>query len=254
MKIVSWNVNGIRSAHGKGFLDFVKEHDPDVLCLQEIKANKEQLPSELVDLEGYKLYINSAEKKGYSGVAVYSKLRPLSVEYDIGFSRFDSEGRMLVLRYENFVLINFYLPHGGRDKSNLGYKMESYDFLVDYVKEILLEGPPVLLVGDFNIARADIDLARAKENKKNIMFSDKERLKIGEVIGCGFKDCFREMYPNEVKYSWWPYVFDLRKRNVGWRIDYVFACDKMFSSVKDSFILNEVEGSDHCPVGVELDG
>jgi len=252
MKIISWNVNGLRAVHKNGFLDFVKNYNPDILCLQEIKVNEEQLPSELLEVEGYNLHISSAEKKGYSGVAVYTKKEPTSVELEIGLDRFDKEGRMLILKYDDFILVNFYLPHGGRDKSNLDYKIESYNFLIKYVKEFLSGDLPVLLVGDFNIARSDIDVARASQNRKNIMFSDEERAKFEELMSCGLRDCFREANLDEIKYSWWPYMANLRERNVGWRIDYTFACDKMFPKVKDSFILNEVYGSDHCPVGVEI--
>jgi len=254
MRVLSWNVNGIRSVFKNKFIDFIKERAPDILCIQEIKAEDKQIPGELIELEGYKAYINSSDRKGYSGTMVFSKKEPNRVEYGIGFERFDKEGRVIVLEYEDFILINLYLPHGGRDKSNLEYKLKSYDALICYLKKSMQNNVKVLLIGDFNIAREDIDLARPKNNKNNIMFTGEERAKIQEIIDLGFVDCFRKIHPNEKRYSWWPYMAKLRERNVGWRIDYVFASENMFKGVKDSLILNEVFGSDHCPIGVEING
>lgn len=248
MKIVSWNVNGLRSAWDNGFMDFVEKEKPDVLCLQEIKVDESLVES--LEIEGYGLYHNCANKKGYSGVAVYCREAPLSVELDLEFERFDGEGRMLVLKFKDFTLINLYLPHGGRGFENLNYKMESYNFMMRRIRNFLDKGERVVVCGDFNIAREEIDLARPKNNLKNIMFSEGERMKLKEFVDLGFMDCFREIKGNEVAYSWWPYMANCRGRNIGWRIDYVFASDGV--EIGDAFYLKDVLGSDHCPVGVEV--
>jgi len=250
MKIISWNVNGIRSAYKKGFLKWLTSARADIVCLQEIKAQKEQIPTDLLNLKNYHFYLNSAVKKGYSGVAVFTKEKPISVDYKLGLKRFDQEGRILKLKYPNFVLINLYLPHGGRLKENLGYKLESYKCLLNYLKKN--KDKNIILTGDFNIAHQEIDLARPKNNKNNIMFTQKERKQIDEVMDLGFTDTFRKFNQKPDNYTWWPYMANARDRNLGWRIDYTFTSKKLTSKLKKSFILNKVKGSDHCPVGVNV--
>ena len=250
MKIISWNVNGLRSVYQKGALK-IDQMGADILCLQEIKASKEQLSSELVSPKGYYSYFNPAKKKGYAGTAVYSRQKPLSGEEKVGFKEFDDEGRFLKLDYPQFSLINLYLPHGGRRKEKLAYKLAVYDYLLNYLQK--LKEKKVILTGDFNIAHEEIDLARPKENKNNIMFTPEERARIDRLVGSGFIDSFRKFYPQKKgAYTWWPYFANARARNLGWRIDYVFVAQKLAVKLKNAFILSEVKGSDHCPVGVEF--
>ncbi len=248
MKILSWNVNGLRSVFRKDFLDFVKRHNPDILCLQEIKIDDRLIRG--LGIEGYNLYANCADKKGYSGVAVYCKNKPVGVEFDIGMLRFDSEGRMLILKFDDFILMNFYLPHGGRDKSNLGYKLESYDFVISRIRKILRDKKKVIICGDFNVAMGDVDLARPVQNRNNIMFGLEERRRLRGFFDVGLIDSFREVISEGGHYSWWPYLCNCRERNIGWRIDYIFVSDDL--KIEDAFILKDIFGSDHCPVGVDL--
>ncbi len=250
MKIISWNVNGLRSVYRKNFLKWFGKEKADIVCLQEIKAHVKQLPSSLINVENYFSYFNSAKKKGYSGVAVYTKEKPLKVEKKIGISRFDREGRVLKLEFSDFVLFNLYLPQGGREKQNLDYKLETYDYLFNYLKKIKKKN--IILTGDFNIAHEEIDLARPKDNKDNTMFTPKERKKIDRIIELGFVDSFRKLHKKGGVYSWWLYAFKARKRNLGWRLDYVFVSKKLGPKIQRSFILNKVKGSDHCPVGIEI--
>ena len=250
MKIISWNVNGLRSVYQKGTLK-IDQMEADILCLQEIKASKEQLSPELVSPKGYYSYFNPAKKKGYAGTAVYSRQKPLSGEEKAGFKEFDDEGRFLKLDYPQFSLINLYLPHGGRQKEKLAYKLAAYDYLLNYLQKF--KEKKVILTGDFNIAHEEIDLARPKENKNNIMFTPEERARINRLVGSGFIDSFRKFYPDKRDaYTWWPYFANARARNLGWRIDYVFVTQKLAVKLKNAFILSEVKGSDHCPVGVEF--
>lgn len=251
MKIISWNVNGIRAVNKKGFYDWFKKTKPDILCLQEIKAEVEKIPPELLKINGYYSYFNPAEKKGYSGLAVYSKQEPLEVDNKLGFSRFDSEGRFLNLKFKNFSLINLYMPQGGRAKENLDYKLEVYDFLLSYLKQ--LKDQKIIIAGDFNIASTELDLARPKENKNNTMFTPEEREKIEKLSKLGFVDSFRKIHPNLRKYSWWPYFYNARERNLGWRIDYIFISKKLVLNVKKANIETAIKGSDHCPVSLDID-
>ncbi len=251
MKILSWNVNGLRSVYKKGFLEWLKKVKADIVCIQETKAQPEQLPSELLSPYRYDSYFNSAFKKGYSGVAVYVKEKPLKIRTKIGMMRFDQEGRMLRLEYPYFILINLYIPYGGRGKENLDYKLQVYNFLFDYLKDI--KNKSVILVGDFNIAHQEIDLARPKENQNNIMFTSKEREQIDRIISLGFTDTFRKFHKKGGYYTWWPYFANARERNLGWRIDYAFTSKKLTPKLKDAFILSNVKGSDHCPIGIEIE-
>ena len=251
MKIVSWNINGIRSIHRKGFLGIVKKISPDIICLQEIKAREEDFPSELINPNGYHSFLNPAERKGYSGTACYSKIEPLKTNKKIGYQRFDEEGRMLELIFNNFHLFNFYIPFGGRKKENLEYKLEVYNKLISIFEK--LKNKNVIMVGDFNIAHTEIDLARPKENKNSIMFTPEERRMIDKIISLGYIDTFRYFNKEGGHYSWWPYYRNARERNLGWRIDYTFISKPLESKLKKAFILKDIYGSDHCPVGVDIE-
>jgi len=248
MKIISWNVNGIRAVYKKGFLEWFKKAKADIICLQEIKAQKEQIPIDLLNLKNYHFYFNQAVKKGYSGVAVWAKEKPIKVDYELGLKRFDQEGRILKLKYPNFTLINLYLPHGGRAKENLDYKLECYAKLLSFLKKT----KNTILIGDFNIAHQEIDLARPKNNKNNIMFTPEERKQIDKLISLGLTDTFRKFNQKTDNYTWWPYFANARERNIGWRIDYTFVSKRMNSKLKNAFILNKVSGSDHCPIGINV--
>ena len=250
MKILSWNVNGIRAVYRNNFLKWFKKVNADIICLQEIKAQKEQIPADLFNLKNYHFYYNQAVKKGYSGVAVFTKQKPIRVDYKLGLERFDNEGRILKLTYPDFILINLYLPHGGRGKENLDYKLECYTKLIGFLNKN--KNKNIILVGDFNIAHNEIDLARPKDNKNNIMFTAEERKKIDELINLGFIDTFRKFNKKTGNYTWWAYFNNARPRNIGWRIDYAFFSKKMDSKLKNAFILKKVPDSDHCPVGVDV--
>jgi len=250
MKIISWNVNGIRAVYRKNFFKWMKKTNPDILCLQEIKAQKGQIPEELIKPEGYYSYFNFAERKGYSGVAVYTKKRPSKVEYKLGLKRFDQEGRILKLKYSDFTLINLYFPHGAHDKRNLVYKLKVYNRLINFLKRI--RDKNIILIGDFNIAHKEIDLARPKDNKNNIMFTSGERRQIDRIIKLGFIDTFRKFNKKGKNYTWWSYKFNAKERNLGWRLDYIFVSKTIISKIKKSFILNKVIDSDHCPIGIEI--
>lgn len=249
MKIVSWNVNGIRAVHKHGFLDFLDHYSPEILCLQEIKCDQDHLPSELKNISGYYSFFNPAIKKGYSGTAVYTKERPINVETKLGLERFDNEGRLLRLDFPDFTLINLYLPHGGRQKENLEYKITVYGTLHKYL--LNLKSPHKILIGDFNIAHKEIDLARPKDNVNNIMFTLEEREQIESLIDLGFVDTFRMFNKEGGNYSWWPYFLKARERNLGWRIDYTFVSKSLELRIKDAFLLPLILGSDHCPIGIK---
>lgn len=250
MRLITWNVNGIRSVYKKGFLESAEKIGADIICLQEIKAEEDKIPDEVVKMDGYFACFNSAQKKGYAGTAVFSKTKPEKISKKIGFERFDREGRFLRLDFEDFILINLYLPHGGRQKENLSYKLEVYDCLLDYLKK--LKNKNVILAGDFNVAHNEIDLARPKQNRKNIMFTAEERAQLDKIEGLNFVDSFRKFNQESGNYTWWPYMANARERNLGWRIDYVFISEKLALNLKNAFILNKTLGSDHCPTGVEI--
>lgn len=250
MKVISWNVNGLRAVYKRNFLKWLAGSKADIVCLQEAKAQIEQLPPDLIKPKNYHSYFNLAVKKGYSGVVVYTKKKPLRVETVLGIKRFDQEGRMLKLEYSDFTLINLYLPHGGRQKENLDYKLKVYGRLLRYLKKIKTKN--VILIGDFNIAHKEIDLARPGQNKNNIMFTSEEREQIDGIIGLDFTDTFRKFHKKGGHYTWWPYFVNARQRNLGWRIDYVFTSKAITPKLKSAFILNKVKGSDHCPVGIEI--
>lgn len=251
MKIISWNVNGLRSCYRKGFLIWIKTEQPDVVCLQEIKVNQSTLPQELKNIDGYFFYLNSAQKRGYAGTAIYTKEKPLAVLDKIGLSTFENEGRMIILTFAKYILINLYFPHGGRAKEKLEYKLNCYQKFQRYLKSTKQQ--KIILVGDFNIAHTELDLARPKQNRDNIMFTSKERQMLDKIIDLGFIDSFRQFHQEGNYFSWWPYAFDARQRNLGWRIDYIFVSQNLSQNLTDAFILKNVLGSDHCPVGIELE-
>ncbi|KKU18821.1 MAG: Exodeoxyribonuclease III [Candidatus Saccharibacteria bacterium GW2011_GWA2_46_10] len=249
MKVITWNVNGLRNVYKKRFLAFVAKIRPDILCLQEIKIQPEQL-QKLTIPRGYHLFYDCAQKPGYSGVVVLTKEKPKRVEDKTGSVRFDQEGRFLKLTFPEFALINFYLPHGGRLKENLGYKLEVYRYFLKRLAKI--KNRPLILAGDFNIAHREIDLARPKQNQNNIMFTSEERKQLDSLVDLGFVDTFRVFHQDGGHYTWWPYFANARERNLGWRIDYCFISQPLLSELKGAFILPRVGGSDHCPAGIEL--
>ena len=249
MKFISWNVNGFRACLTKGFEEFFKDVDADFFCIQETKMQPGQAEFETPD---YHQYWYSAEKKGYSGTAIFAKKEPLSVSYGLGIEEHDHEGRAITLEYEDFYLLCVYTPNAQRELARLSYRMEWEDALREYMKA-LDSKKPVIYCGDLNVAHEEIDLKNPKTNHFSAGFSDEERGKFTELLEAGFKDTFRSLYPEEVKYSWWSYMYGARAKNVGWRIDYFVVSDRIIDKVKDSFILNEIMGSDHCPVGIEID-
>ena len=249
MKFISWNVNGFRACLGKGFEEFFKDVDADFFCIQETKMQPGQAEFETPE---HHQYWYSAEKKGYSGTAIFAKKEPISVSYGLGIEEHDHEGRAITLEYESFYLLCVYTPNAQRELARLSYRMEWEDALREYIKT-LDSKKPVIYCGDLNVAHEEIDLKNPKTNHFSAGFSDEERGKFTELLEAGFTDTFRSLYPEEVKYSWWSYMYGARAKNVGWRIDYFVVSDRISDKVKDSFILNEIMGSDHCPVGIEID-
>ena len=249
MKFISWNVNGFRACLNKGFGDFFKDTDADFFCIQETKMQPGQAD---FDTPGYFQYWYSAEKKGYSGTAIFTKHEPLSVSYGLGIDEHDHEGRAITLDYNDFYLLCVYTPNAQRELARLDYRMKWEDALREYMKNLDAK-KPVIYCGDLNVAHEEIDLKNPKTNHFSAGFSDEERGKFTELLNSGFADTFRSLYPEEVKYSWWSYMFKSREKNVGWRIDYFVVSDRIMEKVKDSFILNEIMGSDHCPVGIEIE-
>ena len=249
MKFISWNVNGFRACLDKGFGDVFKELDADFFSIQESKMQPGQ--AEFTP-EGYFQYWNSAEKKGYSGTAIFAKKEPLSVQYGIGIPEHDAEGRAITLEYDNFYLLNVYTPNSQRELARLGYRMEWEDALRAYIQE-LDSKKPVIYCGDLNVAHEEIDLKNPKTNRMSAGFSDEERAKFTELLSGGFTDTFRYKNPDTVKYSWWSYMFKAREKNAGWRIDYFVVSDRIKDKITDTYILNQYMGSDHCPVGLEIE-
>jgi exodeoxyribonuclease-3 len=253
MKIVSWNVNGIRAIAKKNFFEDFKAMDADILCLQETKAQDDQVAEALVPLDGFYIYSNSAEKKGYSGTAIISKTEPISVSRDIGIAEHDTEGRVLCLEYDTFFLIDVYVPNSGSELKRLDYRQGWDKAFFNYLKN-LEKTKPVIVCGDFNVAHKAIDLARPKPNyNKSAGFMQEEIDGMDRYTQGGLTDTFRYLYPEETdKYSWWSYRAGARGKNVGWRIDYFLVSESYLPTVKSASILNEVMGSDHCPVTIEL--
>ena len=250
MKLISWNVNGIRACLTKGFADFFKEIDADIFCLQETKCQPDQID---LEFEGYKSYWNSAEKKGYSGTAIFTKIKPISVTKGIGIEEHDKEGRVITLEFENYYLVTVYTPNSQTELARLDYRMKWEEDFKAYLKK-LEEKKPVIVCGDLNVAHKDIDLKNPKTNRKNAGFTDEEREKFTELLNDGFIDTFRYFYPNEEgKYSWWSYRFSARKKNAGWRIDYFLVSECLKNRLKSADILSDIMGSDHCPVELVLE-
>jgi len=250
MKIISWNVNGIRAVLNKGFMDFVNLEKPDILCIQETKAHPDQVDLNLFD---YKYHFwNSAEKKGYSGTAVFSKVKPLDIVMGIAIEEHDNEGRVISLEFDDFYLVNVYTPNSKRELLRLEYRQKWDDDFLKFIKK-LEDKKPVIVCGDLNVAHQEIDLKNPDSNRnKTAGFTDQERDGFTNYINSGFVDTFRKLYPDTVKYSWWSYMFSARQKNIGWRIDYFLVSNSFVESVKDSLILTEVMGSDHCPVRLDL--
>lgn len=250
-RLLSWNVNGLRAVHKKGFMDFVGAIRPDILCLQEIKANEDQLPEELREFDDYQAFFHSAEKKGYSGTAIYTRVRPKNVQYGMGIDYHDNEGRLITMEFEDFYLVNVYVPNARHELVRLPYRQQwDRDFL-DYLKS-LEQHKPVIFCGDLNVAHQEIDLANPEQNRRNPGFTDEEREGVSNMLSAGFVDTFREVNPQPHNYTWWSYRSNARERNVGWRIDYFCASEKMCERLEWAFILPEVTGSDHCPVGIDM--
>ena len=249
MKLISWNVNGLRACMQKDFLDSFYQLDSDIFCLQETKMQEGQLD---LDLPGYYQYWCSAEKKGYSGTAVFTKIKPLSVSYGVGVPELDNEGRVITLEFEDFYLVNCYTPNSQNELARLPYRQEWDAAFRAYVAG-LAEKKPVVFCGDLNVAHEEIDLKNPKSNHKSAGFSDEEREKFSKLLESGFADSYRRLYPDKVEYSWWSYMMKAREKNVGWRIDYFVVSERLMDKVKDSYILTSVMGSDHCPVKLEID-
>lgn len=250
MKLVSWNVNGLRAAVTKGFMDSFNELDADIFCLQETKLQPEQIQMEL---PGYEQFWNSAVKKGYSGTAVFTRIKPLSVTNGIGIEEHDQEGRVITAEYDKFYLVCCYTPNSQRELARLEYRMTWEDAFRNYLLELDTK-KPVILCGDLNVAHNEIDLKNPKTNRKNAGFSDEERAKMTELLDAGFTDTFRYLYPDAVdEYSWWSYMGKARERNVGWRIDYFITSKRLDSHIKEAKIHQQVFGSDHCPVELDIE-
>lgn len=250
MKLISWNVNGLRACMKKGFEEYFKEVDADIFCVQETKLQEGQIDFQP---EGYECYWNYAEKKGYSGTAVFTKKKPLEVVYGIGIDEHDHEGRVITLEYEDFYFVTVYTPNSQSELARLPYRMQWEDAFRDYLKELDAH-KPIILCGDLNVAHTEIDLKNPKTNKKNAGFTQEERDKFTELLDAGFVDSFRYFYPDKTgAYSWWSYRFKAREKDAGWRIDYFVVSDRIKEQMKDALIYKEVMGSDHCPVGLQIE-
>ena len=252
MKLFSWNVNGVRAIEKKGFLDWLSSASPDVLCIQETKAKFEQLPDTLQNIDGYFSYWHSAEKLGYSGVATFSKKEPLHVQYGLGIDKYDKEGRVLITEFDNFLLYNIYFPNGQKDEIRLQYKLDFYDDLLEILDNQVASGNNVIVAGDWNTAHKEIDLANPKANANYSGFMPVERAQLDTYIDHGYVDSFRLFHDEADRYSWWTYRFGARQRNIGWRIDYFFTNQEFADNISDADIHEDVMGSDHCPVSIEL--
>ena len=250
MKLISWNVNGLRAVMNKGFKEFFESIDADAICLQETKLQEGQIE---FAPEGYYTYWNSALKKGYSGTVIFTKAKPINVTYGIGIEEHDQEGRVITAEYEGFYLVDCYTPNSQRELTRLDYRMKWEDDFRKYLEE-LNQKKPVVLCGDLNVAHNEIDLKNPKTNRRNAGFTDEERNKMTELLGAGFTDSFRYLYPDKTDiYSWWSYMFHAREKNAGWRIDYFIVSDSIKDKIKDSKILTEIMGSDHCPVELDIE-
>lgn len=249
MKLISWNVNGIRACLNKGFEEFFKQINADIFCIQETKCQIDQID---LEFKGYKSYWNSAEKKGYSGTAIFTKKEPINVSYGIGIEEHDKEGRIITLEFEDFYLVNNYTPNSKRELERLDYRQIWEDEIRKYLGT-LNKKKPVIMCGDLNVAHKEIDLKNPKTNRRNAGFTDEERAKMTQLLEAGFTDSFRYLYPDkENAYTWWSYMGRAREKNVGWRIDYFIVSNDMKNQIKEAKIYPEVMGSDHCPIGLEI--
>ena len=254
MKLVSWNVNGLRAVINKGFEEFFKEADADIFCIQETKMQEDQIDDKIREIfKGYNTYWNSAEKKGYSGTAIITKNIPLNIKFGIGIEEHDKEGRVITLEFDKFYMVNCYTPNSKRELERLDYRMVWEDAFRNYLLE-LNKKKPIIVCGDLNVAHKEIDLKNPNTNRKNAGFTDEEREKMTELLNAGFTDTFRYLYPDKTDtYTWWSYMFKAREKNAGWRIDYFIVSNSIKDKIKESYIYSEVMGSDHCPVGLDID-
>ncbi len=261
MKLYSWNVNGIRAVQKKGFVDWVLHEAPDVLCLQEVKAMEEQLDDELVNIKGYQSYWHPAQRKGYSGVAIFIKQtfasasgqqKPVQISQGIGVERFDTEGRVIVANFKDFTLLNIYFPNGGMGDERVRFKMDFYEEVIAYCNNIINQGGKVIICGDFNTAHREIDLKNPKANENTSGFLPVERAMLDKFLAYGYSDVFRHLYPERVQYTWWSYRTKARERDAGWRIDYFYVSNNMREDIFNCKILDDVEGSDHCPIVLHI--
>ena len=252
IRALSWNVNGLRAVHKKGFLEWFGAESPDILCLQETKASEDQLPPELRQVNEYHAYFSSAERKGYSGVALYTKTKPDQVTYGFGIDVFDKEGRIIIADYRDFVLFNIYFPNGKSSSERLQYKMEFYDAFLAFLNQMTKEGRNIVVCGDVNTAHKEIDLARPKPNETISGFLPQERAWIDKFLSHGYVDIFRMFNDQPAQYTWWDQMTRARDRNVGWRIDYFYVDEGFANRVNAAYILPDVMGSDHCPVGIDI--
>ena len=249
MKLISWNVNGLRAACNKGFKEFFEKINADIFCIQETKMQEGQLD---IDFEGYSKFFNSAIRKGYSGTAIFTKINPISVKYGIGIEKHDQEGRVITLEFEKFYMVNVYTPNSQRELTRLEYRQIWEDDFRKYLNT-LDKIKPVILCGDLNVAHNEIDLKNPKNNRGNAGFTDEEREKLTELLDSGFTDSFRFLYPNKENcYTWWSYMMKAREKNIGWRIDYFLVSNKIKDKIEDAKIHSDVMGSDHCPVELDI--
>lgn len=251
MEIISWNVAGLRSCFGKGLLDFMKKENADVYCFQEVKCQQDQFPKELNQLRDYEAFHSFAKKKGYSGVSVYTRVKPINVIYGIGDDIFDSEGRAVTLEFKDFFLVNVYFPHSNRELKRLGFKLQFNNYFLGFCKK-LEKTKPIIIASDFNVAHREIDLRNPKQNEKNAGFTKKEREWFDSFLKKGFIDTFREFNSEPGNYTWWTYRNNARKRNIGWRVDYFVISKELRRRLKKSHILKDVLGSDHAPISIEM--
>ena len=251
MKLISWNVNGLRAVYKKGFMEFFKEVNADIFCIQETKVQEGQIE---LELKGYNQYFNYANRKGYSGTAIFTKNTPEEVTKGIGIKEHDQEGRIITLKFKKFYLVNCYTPNSGRELARLDYRITWAEAFKQYL-ENLDKDKAVILCGDLNVAHKEIDLKNPKTNRKNAGFTDEEREKMTNLLNSGFTDSYRHLYPNrENSYTWWSYMGNARAKNVGWRIDYFLTSNRISKNIRESYIYDKILGSDHCPIGLEIGG
>ena len=252
-KITTWNVNGFRASYGKGLRSWVDANQPEILCLQEVKARPDQLREEQSGFPGYTAYWNPALRPGYSGVATFVRELPQKIDFGLGEERFDSEGRVIATGYDDFLLLNIYFPNGGRGQERVAYKLDFYARLLEICDRLQRQGREVILTGDFNTAHREIDLANPKQNATTSGFLPEERAWIDAYLSHGFVDAYRMLYPERVQYTWWTFITHARERNIGWRLDYYLVTGGLSARIRDVVIHNDAYGSDHCPVTLVLD-